>query len=780
MKFIKGIFALFTLLLSAMTHAQEIDNITALTDQGNPAIRISFTRPHQYLTHTPTDHGDEIQVELRPLQPPDPATELNVVERKNWKASSERPLREINYERLSGTQARLTLRLSGMSGFTIKSGPDPRSLIIQFPQSQQPAGDYVINLTSSLDPIKRPTIPDALRSRKLTLYLTRAEIDGRQWNRLRLGFFTSMEEAEAALQLINQRYSQAWIDRASPEEKQTALTQDTFLGSEPGRLAGEFTPTQPPLAEGRADQLMEDARQAMASEEYDRAIRIYTKLLEHKGHDYHRDALEFLGLARERKNQLAHARAIYEDYLHRYPDGEATDRVRQRLAVLTTAQDAAQPGFAEAEDGDYPWDFFGGVSQFYRRDVSVTDIDGNQVDQSMLSSDLDFTARQQGANWNSEARITGGYDHDYLEDAEHHSRLSSFYYDISDINQGFAARLGRQTRSTGGVLGRFDGALLSWQSLPWLRLNMVSGLPVNSTQDGLGPERYFYGVSADMGTFANAWDFVAYMIEQRTEDLIDRRAIGGEVRYFDSNKSLLSLIDYDIHYNQLNTLLMLGNWTLPSRTTLNATVDLRQSPILTSTNALQGQPVSTIKELQDSFSDDEIYDLAEDRTADSDTYSLGFSHPLTAQYQVNADVTVTDFGSTPTSGGVIGTPATGNDYFYNVQLIGSSLLKEGDISILGLRYADTSTSDTLSLSLNTRYPYNSAWRLNPRARLDYRDNTNDTSQWIFSTSLRSEYVIRKLMRLELELGGEWSTEELITGSEDRSAYFAELGYRIDF
>ena len=43
---------------------------------------------------------------------------------------------------------------------------------------------------------------------------------------------------------------------------------------------------------------------------------------------------------------------------------------------------------------------------------------------------------------------------------------------------------------------------------------------------------------------------------------LDRRAVGGEARYFDPVKSLLSYVDYDISYGQLNTLLLLGNWTL--------------------------------------------------------------------------------------------------------------------------------------------------------------------------------------------------------------------------
>lgn len=56
----------------------------------------------------------------------------------------------------------------------------------------------------------------------------------------------------------------------------------------------------------------------------------------------------------------------------------------------------------------------------------------------------------------------------------------------------------------------------------------------------------------------------------------------------------------------------------------------------------------------------------------------------------------------PASGGVEAIDGTGNEYIYSVQLIGSSLLKEGDVSILGVRYYDAKDSRTSSLIVNTR------------------------------------------------------------------------------
>ena len=126
-------------------------------------------------------------------------------------------------------------------------------------------------------------------------------------------------------------------------------------------------------------------------------------------------------------------------------------------------------------------------------------------------------------------------------------------------------------------------------------------------------------------------------------------------------------------------------------------------------------------------------------------------------------------------------PGTGNEYFYNLQFIGTSLLKEGDIAIAGIRYSDTSTANIFSINLNSRYPVNSAWRVNPRLRVDFRRNKRDSShQWTLAPSFRTDYRWKKRYHFELELGGEWSNLRLTDTTEKTRSYFMSMGYRIDF
>jgi tetratricopeptide (TPR) repeat protein len=756
---------------------------------------------------------------------------------------------------------------------------------VALPKSSIVADDhrYVVNLESSTKPIVIPPLRSVVDAEQIVIYTSRFQLDGRNWNRLRVGFFASRSDAQVVLNTFKRKYPQAWIAVATDEEVADALAQigtalppareppaqiaaprtestlqlpdlssarkplewvkppvaaravvptptdtaaqqaDTETAAPGGAAvpapAGESeataepavppaTPTeQPPLAPeiptpalavpdiqptrpeaptDKIEALMEEARQAMARQDYNRAIQLYTKILEFPDHPYRQDALEFLAVARERKGQLAHAIREYQRYLSLYPEGEGADRVRQRLAGLTTATERPKSGprRAKVKTRDNPWEVYGGFSQYYLRNENTLDDDSNIVTQSALSSDLDVTARKRSENYDIQSRFTGSYLRDFLDDGPgDESSVSSLYFDARDKRHDVAARLGRQSRNTGGVLGRFDGLLLGYQLTDWMTVNGVAGFPVVSTRDQVDTDKTLYGISADFGTFANAWDFNAFFIEQKVHDIVDRRAIGGEVRYFDSTRSLLSFVDYDISYDSLNTMIFLGTWTLPDKTTLNATVDYRNSPILTTTNALQGQTVRDLDDLLDSLSEDQIRALAEDRTAEYTTVSLGASHPFSERIQVSGDVTVTNLSDTEASGGVEAIPGTGNEYLYNLQLIGSNIIKSGDIAIGGLRYSNLDAADIYSVSLNTRYPVNSKWRINPRVRVDYRENNRDDStQWIGVPSIRMDYRLSRRYRFELEGGGEWSSRKLpdLPNDEDTSSYFISAGYRIDF
>jgi tetratricopeptide (TPR) repeat protein len=627
-------------------------------------------------------------------------------------------------------------------------------------------------------------------------------VDGKRWHRLRLGFFADAASAREAVESLNAAYPQAWVARATQQERRQHARSQAASGAPGAAPAARATasaarqptapvPSQPTTpAAGRAltaeeqTALMDEARTAMTAGDYRRAKQIYTKILLLPPGKYSQEAQELLGLARERNGQIAHAKAEYEQYLRQYPDGPGAERVQQRLAGLLTASKLPQEKLRSesATNSASNWQVFGSFSQFYRRDVFHPESGSETTTQSTVFSNLNATVRNRGKDFDFRAQFTGGYDWDLLDSSDSENRLSELYLDGLARNPGLSARLGRQTRSSGGVLGRFDGALLGYQISPSVAANVVVGFPVARTSDtAVDTDKYFYGVSFDLGTYWDHWDFQTYIIEQKANDLTDRRAVGGELRYFDSQRSFFSLVDYDIYFNKLNTILGVGTWRFDRGTSINANIDYRNSPILTLTNAIQGQGVGALEELRALFSDEELKQLALDRTATSTTATLGASHPLSAQFQISGDVTVTHLSGTPASGGVPANPGTGYEFLYNLQFTGSSVIKTGDLGILGLRYADLDRSNLYTLSLNGRYPLIPDFRINPRFDVIYRKNKNDSGKRVtYRPFLRLEYQLKRNIRFESEIGGDWIEDDGVFGSETIRTYFVNLGYRVDF
>jgi len=853
------LLGLLLVLTATMANSSVIDAIETSDDTNPPQLRINFSIPLQYVNHAPESAGDEIRIQLKILST-NLFSQESVLDAQHIVSAAPSklvPLLDARYEQVALDTGVLTVRFAHRVEYSVQAGADRRHIIISIlssdrdkDQSQPEQADkpvqsilpdippevslpaaaqprsaetpdalkevtpvktrdllknrYVINLESSIKEIKTPQLEELSHPDQYVIYTTKFPIDGRLWNRLRLGFFATRKEAQKVAETLKTRYPRAWIEVATegeilrtfnvisvpgqPAVPKPGVAQEPDLLRPEQRLDSvmimDIKPTLPRTSDEKIAALMEEARQAISKDDNNRAIQLYTKVLQYPDNPYRQDALEFLGVARERKGQLAHAIKEYKRYLSLYPEGEDAERVKQRLSGLTTAAKTPRKSTrrAERKKESKPWDIFGGFSQFYRRDENTTDDTGSTVTQSGLSSDLDITARKRADSYDLQSRFTGSYTNDFLDDGPgNESSVSSLYFDANGKRLGLSMRLGRQSRNTGGVLGRFDGLLLGYKVTDWMTVNAVGGFPVFSTRDGFHTDKYLYGLSTDLGSFANAWDFNAFVIEQRVESVVDRRAIGGEARYFDPVRSLLTFVDYDILYDSLNTFIFLGTWTLPDRTTINATFDYRNSPLLTTSSALQGQSAASIDDLLDTLSKDEIQQLAKDRTGHSTTATVGASHPFSETIQLSGDVTISELSGTKASGGVEAIPDTGKEYFYNLQLISSNLFKSGDTSILGTRYSDTSTAKIYTLSLDSRYPATREWRINPRVRLDYRENDNDGStQWTALPSLRMDYRWRRRYRFEIEGGKEWTRRDITDQTEDSSSYYLSAGYRIDF
>lgn len=570
----------------------------------------------------------------------------------------------------------------------------------------------------------------------------------------------------------------------------------TLIGEKAPKLQPESKPEPigSPEVEKRVAELMEKARKSLVDERnFAKAVTLYQQVLDQPANSRSREALELLGLARERLGQRAQAKAVYESYLERYPSGEASERVRQRLMSMVTAalpeQEKRRQKKAAAD-----WDVYGSFSQYYLRNTVLADDAPTETTTSAYSTDLDLIALRRSSDSDTRMRITAGHYYDLLTEEENQdTRLSSLYAEHHDRGSGWWGRAGRQSSDHDGVLGRFDGLKLGYTLNKRIKASVVAGYPVDSSRDSLNKDRSFAGMALDFGPFADSWEFSLYGMEQTTESLVDRQAVGGEMRYFSPSLTLFGLADYDLFYEELNIGTLLANWTLKNELTLNATVDVRKTPTLTTRNALIGQttgpttapvPVEDMEELRTLYSDEEIYQLARHRTAEILTLTLGASRPISKRLRLAGDLTMMNTSATEASpvelGNVAATPATDDEYFLNLQMVGTGVLNGDDLSTLGLRLSDTTTAKSAGIFASSRLPVGQRWRLYPRLRIDHRTwkTTNDT-QWNAGPALRIEYDWNKAI-LQGEIGGEWVNRELPDETARSLGIYGSIGYRYEF
>ena len=278
----------------------------------------------------------------------------------------------------------------------------------------------------------------------------------------------------------------------------------------------------------------------------------------------------------------------------------------------------------------------------------------------------------------------------------------------------------------------------------------------------------------DLALLKHTQGLVAHLAQQRPN------AVGAELRYFGERQSVWGMVDYDLYFGELASAFLQGSWRFDSRLSIHALANRRGSPFLSTGNAIIGQPVTSFAELAVIFTEDELGQLGKDRTAASTNYSIGLSYPLTPKLQINTDVGQSTIDETPASGGVLATPGSTYTY-YSGSLLASSLLKEGDVTILSARYSDSDNSKVTSLTVDSRYPFGRTWRVNLRLRVDRRQLMNDDSEeWMFTPGVRIQYRRSQKFRIELETGKLFSQRDSEFANQDRESYFVNIGYQAFF
>ncbi len=789
--------------------ARLVDVIEVNEREGQVDLTMIFSCSMRFVTNLPASEGREVHIQLVPLGDCG-VNPLAQIPSENPPLSGGADIvAAARMESLSAGQITITLTFRKSERFVLAQGADPRGLRMRLINPDrgrakiivggQPETEVASNLAVNLDSRPKPFTPEELQLAHERLhapvFVSEASIDGETWYRLRAGPIERRAEAERLLALALPDYPRAWVaigDDAVTSDQGSATAQVPLPPV-------EHIGVDAALPEETLRKMLGDARAALAARDYPTGIALLTKLQRQPEFPERAQAQELLGLARERSGQFAQAKAEYEEYLRRYPHGEAAERVTFRLRILREAEAKARGGINPGAPAR-GWELSGGFAQMGRYDGSRVSngapppntpvVPGTQTENgSALFTDVDLFARRRGDTYDWVGRLSTGYDKVFATDAPGDStRVSLASIEVLDRPLGLLGRLGRQAQNQDGILGTFDGLFLSWQFRPAWAVNVAAGYPVDLLNVAPQTDRRFETLALAYTPAGAHWDGSIFAASQEFDGLRDRQAVGLDVRYLVARASLVGTVDYDTFYHSLNTASLIGTVQLPARWSLSFDAERRNSPVLTTGNALIGQPYTSLTQMQQVFTDEEIHQLAQDRTPVTTNYSLTASRPLGQRFQVTGIVAATSTGATPASGGVEGQPATGLQLSYQLQVYSSNLWQTGDFSVLSLTSGDTEIGRINSISLTTRFAVGGAWRLGPRFTMDRLDVSSDGSrQTTYIPSVLLDYQRdNKLFQFEAggQLGSRESFLQLPTGAfvqtQNTTRYYVSVSYRISF
>ncbi len=490
-----------------------------------------------------------------------------------------------------------------------------------------------------------------------------------------------------------------------------------------------------------AASLQVETRRLLNSGNYDELIRQLTELRASDSIEVRKFAQEFLGVARERKGQFAFARAEYERFLSEYGDESEAGRVRMRLAaLLESSRPDPEAGNATEEsvvaqssssiDGSLRFDYRGGWNKNNGGDSTRS--------LSLASTDLDLTSQHERENLTFGTRISLGHYED-LMDAGKNTRDRVRYLYV-DVDAALRVRLGRQRARRSAFLGRFDGADFRYQLNSGPVVGITLGAPVESSSSDLfADSRQFVALGISSGSAWGNLEVGLQGLHQTIDGHVDRQTVGSEVRFVKGNVFAQGLVDYDLHFKELNALLVNLNIASPEKTSFNLTYDFRKSPFLSTRNALIGQALANIDDLLTVvLTEEDLADLALDRSLNSQYLTIGASHPGFAAGTLSGSVSWFSIDAGVASGGLTATPAY-DQLQVDVRLFMTDVFTEDHNLTIGVNYSSQESLDSWSVYTSSRISFGNHFRLLPKIRINTRQYSNGNSQTHIYPELRAEY-----------------------------------------
>lgn len=602
------------------------------------------------------------------------------------------------------------------------------------------------------------------------VYQTRVKVNGSVYYRLVLGNFKTASEAQTALKRLKPNFSDAWIFQRTSAERQKLAESLKILTTNQKAEPEIVVPVT-------TDDFLARARQAFLDENYALVISISNKIVQSGNLEQVRTALELAGSARERQGKFSQAMGLYESLLDTDPPSEIETRIKNRLEGIRTMsiEPKARLQAADKKPVDKTWIYRGAVQQYYRDDiVERPDEDSEEVVQ-LLVTDVNMQLQRRRDEDTLAIQIDAGLVADLLED-QTDGRISRA--NISYTNDNYRVIGGRQHRSVKGVHGRFDGFTFSDLSRSGYQTSYFLGTLAESSYDGLETERPLVGANLDFSP--RDWlEVNLYLVHQEISGLTDRQAIGSEFQLQNDLGFIYGIVDYDVFYEDLNNVTLISNYRYDPQWTFNLTLGRANSPGLSTVSALQGQVAVSIDELGDSYTDDQIYQLAKDRTSKTTSLYLGAIYSIDSNRQLNFDFSYFELDATEASGGVAAIPST-NDMLISLNYSVRNFFSINDYTSMGIRLTDSDTSEIQSFRFRSRIPGDGGITYDPRLQLDFRrSQSSGLDQTIIKPSIKLRYRATKKLSLEADFGIEYSDLDL-PDFDKQVAYLLYLGYAYYF
>jgi hypothetical protein len=589
----------------------------------------------------------------------------------------------------------------------------------------------------------------------------------------------------------------------------------------------------------QAEALMIKGRDSLKANQYGVAIEDFNKILSLPPNKYTQDAQEWVGVAREGAGQKFKAKLEYETYLKANPTGEGVARVKERLAKLTAVQQTVRA--AERVENlkvnkEFKTVANGSVSMNYYIGNSLTNVSGQPpadaiTDQKMLITNINASLRTRNDRYDNRLTFQDTYNKNYLLSTSQASpnKLGSIYYDFKDNVTSLTSRLGRQSPSGGGVMGRFDGIAAGYSLTPKWQAKTSFGQLSDITT---GAKPTFLSMGLDLGSNTH-WGGGVYYVNQRISGITDRSSLGGEVRYFDDKKNAFSMVDYDTYFQVLNTALLQGSVTTASGANYNFTFDHRKTPSISLSNAMLGSS-ATLHDVMnlapnslnpnpsptsiphhwykdsagnwtydDALTKDQLKEEALKRTATSNSLSLGITKQIKEKWQAGADISMSRTSGLPAYGGLYSWDGTKVDatnlygdsksYGLNARLTGNSVFAARDVTAFSFGYTSSSSpgsstssgskSNGENLSVSNHRPLTDKLTIDSTLRLIWQNSTaqgGDSKQMTISPSIRMSYQARRDFTFDFEGGIDLTNNTAASQSSKTTRKYISLGGRKDF